>query len=133
MSLEATREAVTKYLDSEHSDTSMMADDVVFTIMATGEEHRGPEGVSQMLNYFYHVAFDAHEEYRNLLIDEELACVEKDFVGEHIGEFAGIPATNKHVRVPLCVVYELENDEIKRGRVYFETPALFQQLGVAAS
>src|SRR5215213_2203165 len=41
MSLEGTREAVTKYLDSEHSDTSMMADDVVFTIMATGEEHRG--------------------------------------------------------------------------------------------
>jgi hypothetical protein len=28
------------------------------------------------------------------------------------------------------VVYELENDEIKRGRAYFEIPALLQQLGV---
>jgi predicted ester cyclase len=133
MSLEGTREAVTKYLDSEHSDTSMMADDVVFTIMATGEEHRSPEGVSQMLNYFYHVAFDAHKEYRNQLFDDGIAFVEGDFVGEHIGEFAGIPPTNKHVRVPLGVVYELENDEIKRGRVYFEMPALFKQLGVEAS
>ena len=133
MSLDGTREAVTKYLDSEHTDTSMMADDVVFTIMATGEKHRGPEGVSQMLNYFYHVAFDAHKEYRNQLFDDGIAFVEGDFVGEHIGEFAGIPPTNKHVRVPLSVVYELENDEIKRGRVYFEMPALFKQLGVEAS
>jgi hypothetical protein len=70
MSLESTREAVINYLDYEHSDTSKMADDVVFTIMATGEEHRGPEGVSQMLNYFYHVAFDAHLEGRNLFFDD---------------------------------------------------------------
>ena len=53
-----------------------------------------------------------------------------DLVGKHIGEFAGIPATNKLVRVPLCVVYDLERDKIKRGRVYFEMPVLFQQLGV---
>jgi len=32
--------------------------------------------------------------------------------------------------VPLWVVYNLENDQIKRGRVYFEMPALLQQLGV---
>ena len=111
----------------------MMADDVVFTIMATGEEHRGPEGVSQMLNYFYHGAFDAHAEYTNMLFDDGIAFVEGDFVSEHIGEFAGIPPTNKHLRVPLGLVYELENDKIKRGRVYFEMPALFQQLGVDAS
>jgi len=37
------------------------------------------------------------------------------------------------VRVPICVVYDLENDQIKRGRVYFEMPALLQQLGMSAS
>jgi hypothetical protein len=30
-----------------------------------------------------------------------------------------------------CVVYDLENDQIARGRVYFEMPALLQQLGLA--
>jgi hypothetical protein len=28
------------------------------------------------------------------------------------------------------VVYDLENGQIKRGRIYFETPALLQQIGV---
>ncbi len=52
-------------------------------------------------------------------------------MGKHIGEFAGIPATGKDVKVPLCVVYDLENDRIKRGRVYFEMPVSMRQLGVS--
>lgn len=132
MSLESTREVVTKYLNSEHSDVSMMADDVVFTVMATGQQHHTPEGVMQMLTYFYHVAFDAVAETSNTIFADGKAVVEGDFVGKHIGEFAGIPATNKDVRVPLCVVYDLEDDRIKRGRIYFEMPALFQQLGVSS-
>jgi len=130
MSIESTREVMTRYFNSGHSDLSIMADDVVFTIMATGQEHRTPDGVLQMLNYFYHTAFDAVAETKNTIFAEGKAVVEGDFVGKHIGEFAGIAATNKDVRVPLCVVYDLENDLIKRGRVYFEMPVLFQQLGV---
>ena len=128
MSVESTKEVMNKYLHSEHSDLSMMADDVVFTIMATGEEHHGPEGVMKMLNYFYHVAFDADAETISEIYGEGKAVFEGTFVGKHIGEFAGIPATNKNVRVPLCVVYDLENNKIKKGRVYFEMPALMAQL-----
>jgi steroid delta-isomerase-like uncharacterized protein len=128
MSSEKTRSVVTKYLESKHSDISMMADDVVFKNMATGEEHHGPDAVLQMLNYVYHIAFEADAELRNLIIEDSKAVLEADFIGKHIGEFAGIPATNKNVRVPLCVVYDLENDKIKRGRIYFEVPALMAQL-----
>ena len=130
MSVERTRKTMMSYFDSEHSDVSMMAGDIVFTVMATGQEHHTPEGVLGMLNYFYHIAFDATSETRTTLFGESNAMVEGDFVGKHIGEFAGIPATGKDVRVPICVVYDLENDQIKRGRIYFEMPALLQQLGV---
>ena len=130
MSVEGTRKVMTQYFSSEHSDTSMMADDVTFTIMPTGQEHHTPEGVLQMLNYFYRVAFDASAENKNMIMGDGHAVWEGDFVGKHIGEFAGVPATGKDVRVPLCVVYDLENDQIKRGRVYFEMPVLFAQLGV---
>jgi steroid delta-isomerase-like uncharacterized protein len=131
MSIESTRETMLRYFNSEHSDVSMMASDVVFTIMASGQEHHTPAGVMGMLNYFYHVAFDAAATTRVMLFGESNAMTEGDFVGKHIGEFAGIPATGKDVRVPLCVVYDLENNQIKRGRVYFEMPALLQQLGLS--
>lgn len=128
MSVESTREVVTRYVESQHTDLSMMADDVVFTTMATGEEHRGRDGVKAMLEYVYHIAFNARAETRNMIFGDSNAVLEADFVGRHIGEFAGIPASNKEVRVPLCVIYDLENDQIKRGRVYFEIPALMKQL-----
>jgi steroid delta-isomerase-like uncharacterized protein len=130
MTIESTRNTMLRYINSEHSDVSLMAEDVVFTIMATGQEHHGREGVAGMLNYFYHIAFDATAATRVTIFGEANAMLEAEFIGRHIGEFAGIPATGKNVRVPLCVVYDLENDQIKRGRVYFEMPALFQQLGI---
>lgn len=129
MTVETTRAAIDKYINSRHSDLSMMAENVVFTNMATGEEHRGKDGVRGMLNYIYHVAFDADAEVKNAVFADGKAVVEFDFVGKHTGEFAGIPATGKSVRVPLCVVYDLTNGQITRGRVYFEVPALLQQLG----
>ena len=131
MSVETTRNVITRYIESGHTDLSMMADDVVFTSMASGDEHRGVEAVSQMLNYVYHVAFDAKAETRNMIFGEDHAVYEADFVGTHIGEFAGVAATNKQVRVPLCVVYDLEGDLIKRGRVYMEVPVMMKQLGVS--
>lgn len=130
MSIESNREMMLHYLNSEHSDVSMMAEDVIFTIMATGQEHHGREGVAGMLAYFYHIAFDATASSQVFLCDETNAFVEGAFVDKHIGEFAGIPATGKEENVPLCVVYDLENNQIKRGRVYFEMPALLQQLSV---
>jgi len=128
MTVESTKKVMDQYFNSQHSDVSMMADDVVFTHMATGDEHRGPDEVLKMLNYMYHVAFDATAEAKNLFFAEGKAVLEADFIGRHIGEFADIPATNKEVRVPLCVVYDLENNEIKRARVYLEMPVLFKQL-----
>src|SRR5690348_12037672 len=128
MTATATREVMTSYFDSDHSDVSMMSEDVVFTIMATGEEYAGRDGVMRMLNFFYREAFEADAETTNTIFAEGKAVLEGNFVGRHTGDFAGIPATGKEVRVPLCVVYDLENDQIVRGRVYFEMPVLMQQL-----
>ena len=131
MPLERTREVMSRYWESEHRDVSMMAEDVVFTHMATGAEHSGPEAVLRMLDYMYRQAFDATAEIRSRLCGESQAVLEADFVGKHIGEFAGIPASGRAVRVPLCVVYDLEGDRIKRARVYLEMPVLMRQLGAA--
>lgn len=129
MSVERTREVIQRYAESEHGDVSMMAPDVVFRVMATGQEHRTPEGVVGMLNYFYHVAFEAHAETKNVVVGEGIAVLEADFVGRHIGEFAGVPPTGKDVRVPLAVIYDVRDGQIVEGRIYFETPAFLAQVG----
>ena len=133
MPIDRTREVMSRYWDSEHRDVSMMAEDVVFTHMASGDEHRGPDGVLRMLDYMYRQAFDATAEIRSRICGEGQAVLEAEFVGKHIGEFAGIPATGRSVRVPLCVVYDLESGMIKRGRVYLEMPVLMRQLGEATA
>jgi steroid delta-isomerase-like uncharacterized protein len=131
MSVQRTREAMERYLNSAHRDLSMMAEDVVFTTMATGDEHRGVEEVRRMLEHVYHQAFEATAETRTRIYAENHAVLEADFVGTHIGPFAGVPATGRQVRVPLCVVYDLQDGRIVRGRVYLELPVLMRQLGAA--
>ncbi len=128
MSADRTREILSRYIESRHTDLSMMADDVVFTTMATGEEHHGRQAVRAMLHHMYHVAFDAHAELRTLVCEEDHAVLEALFVGRHAAAFAGVPATGREVRVPLCVVYDLAHGRIRRARVYLEVPVLLRQL-----
>jgi steroid delta-isomerase-like uncharacterized protein len=109
-------------------DVQYVAEDAVFTSMNTGEKTVGREAIGQMLHYIYHVAFDARAETKNIVVTENKALLEGDFIGKHIGEFAGIPATNKNVNVPLCVTYDLEDGLIKSGRVYFLMDVMMAQL-----
>jgi len=128
MSVESTYKTVMAYARSH--DASFVAEDAVFTDMATGRETSGRAAIAQMLDYFYHQAFDAHPELTHLIATDGQATIEGYVVGTHIGEFAGIPPTGKDVRVPLAVVYDHEADQIKRARIYLLITVLFQQLGV---
>lgn len=130
MSVESTKATMERYFNAAHDDVSMLADNVLFTIMDSGETYRGPQAVPGMLEDFYQKAFEAKTETRNILYADGQAVGEWDFVGKHVGEFVGIPASGKSVRVPLCVVYQVENDKITQGRVYFQMASLLRQLGV---
>lgn len=132
MSVESTRKVMEQYWNSAHGNLEVLADDVVYTIMATGDEARTPEGIQQLLNFFYQVAFDATTEDEQTLIGDGKAMFEGYVVGKHTGEFAGIRASGKQIRVPICVVYDLKDDKIHRARIYFEVPVLMQQVGAAA-
>ena len=129
MSVEETQEVMTRYFAADHGDASMMAEDVVFTDMATGQESHGREGVLEMLHWIYHVAFDATATPRNTIFSEDNAVWEGTFSGRHIGEFAGIAATHREVEVPLTVVYEIEDSNIARARIYMLASIMMQQLG----
>ena len=109
-------------------DVKYIADDVEYKNMSTGEVFNSKKEVGDMLNFMYHVAFDAKAEITNTIITEKKAMFEGNFRGRHIGEIAGVPATNKEVNIPICVCYDLEDGLIKKGRIYFLGDVLAKQL-----
>ena len=121
-----TQENIQAYFNTH--DVQYVAEDAVFTMMSTGEKHVGREAVGQLLNFFYHVAFDASADIKNTIITEEHAMLEMDFVGKHIGEFAGLQPTGRNVRVPMVASYDIENSLIQRARIYMLSDVMIKQL-----
>lgn len=128
MSVEATEAVFERYLAGDGEDVGMLAEDVVFRIMATGEEHRGRDGVARLFAAFYEQQFDADAELVSHVAGPGTVAAEWLFVGTHIGVFDGVPATGASVRIPFVVVYDLRDDEIKEARVYFEYPVFHRQV-----
>lgn len=127
MTLERTREIMEAYAASH--DPSYVAEDAVFIDTASGQRHEGRDAIAEMLDYVYHVAFDARAEDSRLIVGEGKAALEGTFVGTHTGEFAGIPATGRQVRVPLCVAYDVAEEGITEARVYMQAAVMMRQLG----
>src|SRR5215210_2074787 len=108
MSSDEVRAALAGYVDAlvARGDFSrFFTHDVQASVVGTSQQATGADAVEQMIRFMHEVAFDARPELKNLLVDEGKAALEADFVGVHIGEFAGVPATQNSVRVSYSVVY----------------------------
>lgn len=129
--LSVTQQNVLAYFNTH--DVKYVAEDAVFKNLNTGETHKGRAEIGAMLHYIYHVAFDAKAEIKSYIITEDKAQLEVVIKGRHIGEFAGIPPTNKEVSIPASVSYDLKNGLIQEARIYMLADVLMQQLGVPLS
>jgi predicted ester cyclase len=105
-----------------------VAEDAVFTMMPSGEVIRGREAIAKHLEGFYHGALDARAEVVNAVFAENKGVLEALVVGRHTGAFAGIAATGREVRVPISVVYDLENGLITKARIYLMVNVLLEQI-----
>lgn len=128
MGSKETKEVLERYLNGHDPDA--VAPDAEFTVMGTGQQARGRVEIEGLLEFFYHRAFQATAEMKNLVIDGDRAVLEADFVGRHVGDFGDLRASGKSVRVPLCVAYELRQGKIQTAHIYFETDSLRKQIGV---
>ena len=133
MSSDEVRATLGAYVDAlvARGDFSRFyTDDVEASIVGTPQRATGADAVEQMIRFMHEVAFDARPELRNVVVDDGKAAIEADFVGVHIGEFAGIAATQNTVRVPYSVIYDIDGDRIKALRIYMPLQDLLAQLGV---
>jgi predicted ester cyclase len=97
-------------------------------VSTTTEDEMSSDEVRAALAAYEHV-LGLRTRVEGDLIDEGKAALEADFVGVHIGEFAGIAATQNSVRVPYSVIYDLDGDRIKALRIYMPLQDLLAQLG----
>ena len=136
MSVQDTEQTIREYLDALLSGgdfASFFADDVRWTTMETGEEIRGRDSVEGFIIALHNQLFDARPELRNVTTADGVAAIEAVFVGTHIAEFAGVPATGAAVSLPYSVSYDVAGGKIEALRAYFPIMALIQQLKDAAA
>ena len=129
--VETARATMTAYLDAltaRGAYEQFFAPDASLKLMGTDQEAHGRDQVAGMIRYLHEQAFDAHPQVNSLLVDGERAALEADFVGRHVSEFAGKPATGKDIRVPYSVVYDLQGDQIIALRIYLALDEILRQL-----
>jgi steroid delta-isomerase-like uncharacterized protein len=131
MSVEATSKTIRSYLDAflaRGDFADYFSEEVTWTTVGGGQELQGRQPVRDFLSWMHTQAFDAHPKVKTLVIGDSQAALEADFVGTHTGEFLGIPATGKSVRVPYCVIYDLRDDKLAALRAYIPMDLFAQQL-----
>jgi hypothetical protein len=101
--------------------------------MGSGQQVQGSESVAEFIRWFHEVAFDARPEFKATIMADGYATLEAEFVGQHIGEFFGVPASYHSVRVPYAVVYDLVDDQITALRFYMPMNVLMEQISTAVS
>jgi predicted ester cyclase len=129
--MSAERQMMQDYIDAlvKRSDfTRYFTEDVVAAFEGTDQRAEGRQGAGDLIRYVHEMAFDAKPELKNLIVDTGKAAIEADFVGTHIGEFAGLQPTGRAVRVPYSVIYDLRGGQISALRIYFPMSLLIEQL-----
>lgn len=109
-----------------------LADEVTMTFMGTDRVITGRDAVRAVITAVHEQAFRTAVELKTIVCGDRHAMLEAEFVGTHIGEFEGIAATGRPVRVPYAVAYDLRDNRIAALRLYFPMELLLRQITGAA-
>jgi steroid delta-isomerase-like uncharacterized protein len=112
----------------------LVAQDVQWENVATGETFSGPEGVKQFMRGWVDAFSDGKTEIQDVHAGEDFVVVE--FAGRGTqdgtlqGPAGGIPPTNQSVDVQFCEVYHIQDGKVASGRTFFDAATMMGQLGV---
>jgi steroid delta-isomerase-like uncharacterized protein len=95
-----------------------------------GNPATGLAGHQAFASAFYAGFPDLHHEVTDVLVDGGAAAVRFVLHGTHLGDFFGIPATGRAVRVVANVLLDVDDGRVRRLRGVFDEAGLLRQLGV---
>ena len=108
--------------DYFHSD---MVEEVPFPWQGPGLDGL-KETLTRMRRAFPDAVWSAEEQ----IAEDNTVLTHFLWSGTHQGEFLGIPATNRGVRVWGMVIDRVEDRKVKSTRILWDTLSMLQQLGV---
>lgn len=122
----------TDFINGHHVDALDTLLDENFTIHLAGMPTpvQGRKVFKQMAAGYFTAFPDLHEEADLLLADGDRVAAHVTWTGTHLGEFGGIPATGKKVRVTGMRIFRVANGRIAEEWSIDDMMGLMQQLGV---
>ena len=90
----------------------------------------GPEGMVRVIEGFFHGFPDMHIQVDQVIGDGDMVATRGEWTGTHSGEFMGIPATGKKVRVGYIDLWKMQNGKGVENWVQMDLVSMMQQLGV---
>ncbi len=96
-----------------------------------GEHHQGPGGVQAYYIRLLAALPDLHIAVERRHVTHDDIILEVTITGTHWGEWRGLPATGRRVRIPLCAVYTFdEAGKLAGERIYYDRAAILGQIGL---
>ena len=89
----------------------------------------GTEGMRAMIGMFRAAFPDLNVTLEDVFADGDIVGSRGYFTGTHRGEFQGVPATGKTVRVPFMDLWRVANGKLTENWVRMDLLGLMQQLG----
>jgi steroid delta-isomerase-like uncharacterized protein len=88
----------------------------------------GHEGMRQLVQYYRKAFPDSKFNITHLFGNEQYVAIRYEVSATHVGDAFGIPATGKHFTSTGMVIYEMENNRIKRSWQELDLMGIINQL-----
>lgn len=98
---------------------------------AWAEHFEGANGVRQFYEQLMKALPDLNIDIHRRHVSDDAILLEVMIRGTHLGPWRGLPATGRHLEIPLCGIYTFDSqDRLAGERIYYDRATVLRQLGV---
>jgi steroid delta-isomerase-like uncharacterized protein len=111
---------------------SQLAPDCVYEEIATGRRAEGSEQIVELFQGWMQAMPDSKGTVTRAVGGDDSVGLEVRWEGTMTGTFGDFQPTGKRQVTPAALFFSFAGDQIREFRQYFDSAALYEQLGLAA-
>jgi steroid delta-isomerase-like uncharacterized protein len=131
MSTEENKALVRRFYDEVVSEHKLEVLDEIFGTEADGAKEGFKEGHRRTQVHIQAAYPDLHEQVEQMIAEEDWVAVWTTVEGTHTGgDYVGIPATGKRIRIPVAATWRINNGKLVEQSFTADFNSVYEQLGV---